>query len=130
TLIRFEPLYAANYRGQSRFEEDVDGAWLCFYSISPYNAYNRFVVDALLAGWLCQLGALAGQPLQAQRVEIEFPAPEYAERYTPLFGCPVEFAAETNRLRLDRDTLADRKSTRLNSSHVKISYAVFCLKKK
>src|SRR5690606_41194634 len=26
--------------------------------------------------------------------------------------------------------LTDRKSTRLNSSHVKISYAVFCLKKK
>src|SRR5690606_40284234 len=26
--------------------------------------------------------------------------------------------------------LSDRKSTRLNSSHVKISYAVFCLKKK
>src|SRR5690606_41806378 len=27
-------------------------------------------------------------------------------------------------------SLRDRKSTRLNSSHVKISYAVFCLKKK
>src|SRR5690606_40837276 len=27
-------------------------------------------------------------------------------------------------------TRIDRKSTRLNSSHVKISYAVFCLKKK
>src|SRR5690606_41445079 len=26
--------------------------------------------------------------------------------------------------------MIDRKSTRLNSSHVKISYAVFCLKKK
>src|SRR5690349_24018715 len=26
--------------------------------------------------------------------------------------------------------VADRKSTRLNSSHVEISYAVFCLKKK
>src|SRR5690606_41797187 len=26
--------------------------------------------------------------------------------------------------------IRDRKSTRLNSSHVKISYAVFCLKKK
>ena len=26
--------------------------------------------------------------------------------------------------------LADRKSTRLNSSHARISYAVFCLKKK
>src|SRR5204863_7633551 len=28
------------------------------------------------------------------------------------------------------DPLTDRKSTRLNSSHVEISYAVFCLKKK
>src|SRR5690606_41647998 len=28
------------------------------------------------------------------------------------------------------EMLIDRKSTRLNSSHVKISYAVFCLKKK
>src|SRR5699024_12100883 len=27
-------------------------------------------------------------------------------------------------------TMTDRKSTRLNSSHVSISYAVFCLKKK
>src|SRR5438477_3887570 len=30
----------------------------------------------------------------------------------------------------DRDLLRDRKSTRLNSSHMSISYAVFCLKKK
>src|SRR3989442_8858877 len=29
-----------------------------------------------------------------------------------------------------RKTSRDRKSTRLNSSHVRISYAVFCLKKK
>src|SRR3712207_8697435 len=28
------------------------------------------------------------------------------------------------------DKLSDRKSTRLNSSHANISYAVFCLKKK
>src|SRR3989442_10996244 len=28
------------------------------------------------------------------------------------------------------DQIIDRKSTRLNSSHVRISYAVFCLKKK
>src|SRR2546422_4818384 len=35
------------------------------------------------------------------------------------------------RLELDGDAdLADRKSTRLNSSHGYISYAVFCLKKK
>src|SRR5690606_42042660 len=30
----------------------------------------------------------------------------------------------------DTNACQDRKSTRLNSSHVKISYAVFCLKKK
>src|SRR5699024_12284686 len=28
---------------------------------------------------------------------------------------------------VDRDPIGDRKSTRLNSSHVSISYAVFCL---
>src|SRR5688572_32310237 len=31
---------------------------------------------------------------------------------------------------LERAVPADRKSTRLNSSHSQISYAVFCLKKK
>src|SRR5690349_23613639 len=31
---------------------------------------------------------------------------------------------------LRKNFLKDRKSTRLNSSHVEISYAVFCLKKK
>src|SRR3712207_7379390 len=31
---------------------------------------------------------------------------------------------------LDRASKLDRKSTRLNSSHANISYAVFCLKKK
>src|SRR3712207_8463929 len=33
-------------------------------------------------------------------------------------------------VRLAVAALADRKSTRLNSSHANISYAVFCLKKK
>src|SRR5690242_21597514 len=41
---------------------------------------------------------------------------------------PVAAAArEVRRLRAE---LEDRKSTRLNSSHMSISYAVFCLKKK
>src|SRR5205085_9891538 len=34
------------------------------------------------------------------------------------------------RFHLDKGDVADRKSTRLNSSHSQISYAVFCLKKK
>src|SRR5690606_3115216 len=40
----------------------------------------------------------------------------------------VQLAAQ--RWKQTRNELEDRKSTRLNSSHVKISYAVFCLKKK
>src|SRR3712207_7204102 len=35
-----------------------------------------------------------------------------------------------SRYGFDVSTTADRKSTRLNSSHANISYAVFCLKKK
>src|SRR5437773_9484479 len=35
-----------------------------------------------------------------------------------------------NYILLPAPTLVDRKSTRLNSSHITISYAVFCLKKK
>src|SRR2546430_10131586 len=62
--------------------------------------------------------------------------------YTTLFrsryGLPFELgelrlgseARETAARRARYAWLADRKSTRLNSSHSQISYAVFCLKKK
>src|SRR5258707_7059594 len=61
--------------------------------------------------------------------------------YTTLFRSerPLrEIGVVVDRLREVRDDLAlvveegqrDRKSTRLNSSHANISYAVFCLKKK
>src|SRR5690606_40356722 len=42
---------------------------------------------------------------------------------------PLKGAAILQELGWPEDVI-DRKSTRLNSSHVKISYAVFCLKKK
>src|SRR5439155_6916030 len=43
----------------------------------------------------------------------------------------VRFVKEEDQFRFFTDIApADRKSTRLNSSHVAISYAVFCLKKK
>src|SRR3712207_8148069 len=56
-------------------------------------------------------------------------------------GADLGGAAEAGRLVLDLNfaynpscaydpAWADRKSTRLNSSHANISYAVFCLKKK
>ncbi|MNJ29971.1 Urease operon transcriptional activator [compost metagenome] len=105
TLLRFEPLYASNYRGRSSFHEDGSGAWLRFYSISPYNAYNRFVVDSLLSGWLAQLSNLVGTPLLADRVEIEFEPPAYASHYQVLCSTPVQFGAQTNQLHLSRTSL-------------------------
>src|SRR6266496_5448409 len=53
-----------------------------------------------------------------------------------LLGGPIiadDTSVKTGRGTFDTLTgnaLQDRKSTRLNSSHVEISYAVFCLKKK
>src|SRR3712207_7657246 len=56
----------------------------------------------------------------------ESPRPWVVVPNTPLPSQPVrERGADP-----DRVTRADRKSTRLNSSHANISYAVFCLKKK
>src|SRR5215813_8756401 len=43
---------------------------------------------------------------------------------------PTVRSRGTGRRRSIRTIGRDRKSTRLNSSHVRISYAVFCLKKK
>src|SRR3712207_7041777 len=42
----------------------------------------------------------------------------------------IRAAVERNRALLQTPQSTDRKSTRLNSSHANISYAVFCLKKK
>src|SRR5436309_12390441 len=51
---------------------------------------------------------------------------------TPGLGQAAFWTAPVDGLRLVTGVRfrQDRKSTRLNSSHVKISYAVFCLKKK
>src|SRR5690554_7517715 len=51
-----------------------------------------------------------------------------------LLRCQADAGSDSGRDRPRGQRLAvdpqDRKSTRLNSSHVRISYAVFCLKKK
>src|SRR5690606_41385137 len=63
-----------------------------------------YVRTLMLLVWLAAAGAAAAAPPAAKL---------YKE------GLRAEQAGK----------MADRKSTRLNSSHVKISYAVFCLKK-
>src|SRR3989442_11655643 len=56
--------------------------------------------------------------------------------YTTLFRSLSMLPFTVNRILTNRKVVTllqatlDRKSTRLNSSHVRISYAVFCLKKK
>src|SRR5207302_2962694 len=55
--------------------------------------------------------------------------------YTTLFrSCPAAGNLAQGYIGIQEEVarrgVGDRKSTRLNSSHVKISYAVFCLKKK
>src|SRR3712207_8125165 len=53
-----------------------------------------------------------------------------ASRGVALTECPnLRLQLRDPRVRIVRHRL-DRKSTRLNSSHANISYAVFCLKKK
>src|SRR5882757_10498683 len=52
--------------------------------------------------------------------------------YTTLFRSPTRWSRPLRRPRRGPGATpsSDRKSTRLNSSHANISYAVFCLKKK
>src|SRR5690606_37289536 len=52
---------------------------------------------------------------------------KYPESFDPLLPEELVYSGKYH---LTDPAPGDRKSTRLNSSHVKISYAVFCLKKK
>src|SRR3712207_7168803 len=54
----------------------------------------------------------------------------YAFGYILAAKVGTGIVAELGAMRISDEIDADRKSTRLNSSHANISYAVFCLKKK
>src|SRR5438034_7307476 len=66
-----------------------------------------------------------GRPAAAHRAGARLP--EGQPGADP--GRTHELGGREDRVR-DRRSARDRKSTRLNSSHTVISYAVFCLKKK
>src|SRR2546426_9060478 len=87
---------------------------------------------------VCAPGASEGLVFVSAVTQVESVAPHAPAVgpgvEPPLPGChshPVTLTALPSLRRAVNFTLEpDRKSTRLNSSHLVISYAVFCLKKK
>src|SRR5690606_40059073 len=76
--------------------------------------------------FLCFPSSLHGHP----RALHSFPTRRSSDLFVPV-DQPFPFSDDQRLfLFLFPQQPGDRKSTRLNSSHVKISYAVFCLKKK
>src|SRR5690554_7508819 len=76
-------------------------------------------------------------PLQPRLIFFFFNDPATTEIYTlslhdalPIWSLPDRPHVPYRPLLSSAQPWVDRKSTRLNSSHVRISYAVFCLKKK
>src|SRR5256885_10379604 len=67
--------------------------------------------------------ASAKAEFEAKRVELEKQAAEK-------LAAAQQLGEKLNGVNVKLTQKADRKSTRLNSSHLVISYAVFCLKKK
>src|SRR3712207_7502642 len=82
-------------------------------TLFPYTTLFRSVGDLRLAGGILDHRLALGEDRRHQRI----------------LGRPYRDEREGDRECADGGG-PDRKSTRLNSSHANISYAVFCLKKK
>src|SRR2546427_9640210 len=90
-------------------------------TLFPYTTLFRSPANVILAD--LRMPRMGGVELYAQ---LEEERPELAARVLFLSG-DVSQLAQPGNTPVPRE---DRKSTRLNSSHSQISYAVFCLKKK
>ncbi|WP_029652217.1 AraC family transcriptional regulator [Marinobacter daepoensis] len=98
TLVRFSLLTSRNSRGAPgvhRHQRSIH-----FYSIRPYNAYNYFVVDSVLAGWTQLIRHMTGRYDVLDRVRIEYPSRGLDDVFESWFRCPVEFGASTNDIRI------------------------------
>src|SRR5438876_1449309 len=71
------------------------------------------------------------QELRREDQVLEARGVHFMDRHPPILGTRTgHHSAQRRASPVAAPSGADRKSTRLNSSHPSISYAVFCLKKK
>ncbi len=105
TLIHFERLGSQNQRGYSQFYQEQGLGIARFYSLSPYNEYNFFVVDLMLSCWFHLGRWMTGADRLVREVQIEYPRPSYYQRHEELFQCPVLFDQPRNALILSKDAL-------------------------
>src|SRR3712207_7827566 len=89
-------------------------------TLFPYTTLFRSTYDAITSERIYQPGRSAHVALNI--IAADTPLRYDADLVDTLYRVAVPFPVGT--------TVRDRKSTRLNSSHANISYAVFCLKKK
>src|SRR5690349_23620988 len=99
---------------------------LCFADPATPEIYTLSLHDALPISEVGVRIHVVADPAGAAREALVFELGAHVEEGLPLDGAQADGDAEI----LLPLRLEDRKSTRLNSSHVEISYAVFCLKKK
>ncbi len=104
-MAHYERLSSTNCRGQSTFFIENEKGVAAFYSISPYNEYNLFVVDTVLAAQYRIIEWLCGRQGAVERVEVEFEEPHYSQAYEDFFQCPVKFNQERNALILKQEAL-------------------------
>src|SRR5690606_41224005 len=95
------------------------------YTLSLHDALPILLPGACKAHYLA---TPAGWRLTTRPGDVDRLWATRSEAYTPAMMATIEpsMYSEAN---LNTPKFRDRKSTRLNFSHVKISYAVFCLKK-
>src|SRR5690625_5861759 len=99
----FEQIYQFLKRSEGRENQKVHSYWLSDFQ-------KNSLTDPIEIDSSFQVFPVPIHPVETRNISID----------SSWFDSPVPEANIENR---------DRKSTRLNSSHVAISYAVFCLKK-
>ena len=65
-----------------------------------------FLCEELFSSVLMLARELAGPEFHPMRIDLSYPAPTYAARYTQMFDCDVRFSQAQNRMLVDRRWLA------------------------